>query len=271
MSEPTETPPFATFKWILRLLDQWRRRPILVVASFLAIMLAVVGLVTVTAATNSFRKELIGKLLDINGDLRVLPLDSPLSDFDQVAARLSTVQGVILAVPIVEGQALASSPFNARSVLVRGIRRADLAQLGSIAGSIKQGDLAGFEDGPGMIVGRRLAAQLSLWVGDNIRLAAPRSAPGTTPHIRSYKLAAVFESGLPEYDSAVVYMPLGESQAYFERVGTVSAIDVYIENADEADRFHKVLADAAQRPISIVDWRRRNATFFAARQRALRS
>ena len=179
------------------------------------------------------------------------------------------VQGVRLAAPVVEGQALASSPFNANGVLVRGIRGPDLARLGSIANNIQQGTLEGFDEGQGIAVGSRLAEQLSVHAGDNITLVAPRGAVtpmGTTPRIKPYKVAAVFKIGMSEYDAAFVYMPLPEAQAYFNRPGDVTAIEVYVDNPDRIDRFRKAISEAAQRPIYMIDWRQRNATFFNALQ-----
>jgi lipoprotein-releasing system permease protein len=87
---------------------------------------------------------------------------------------------------------------------------------------------------------------------------------GTTPRIKSYKVAAVFEIGMSEYDSALVFMPLPEAQAYFNRAGDVTAIEVYTDNPDQVDRTRKLVAKAANRPILMVDWRQRNATFFNA-------
>ncbi len=71
---------------------------------------------------------------------------------------------------MVEGQALASSSFNATGVLVRGMRGEDLNNLTSIAKNIKQGSLEGFDEGQGVAIGRRLAEQLSLHAGDSITL-----------------------------------------------------------------------------------------------------
>jgi len=273
MSEPTGTRPFAPFEWMLSLRYLRARRKegfISIIAgfSFLGIMLGVATLIIVMAVMNGFRKELLGKILGINGHVLVQPLESPLTDWDAVAKRISGVEGVRLAAPIVEGQALASGT-QASGVLVRGIRAADLEKLPSIAKNIKQGTLEGFDDGQGLLIGRRLADQLSLRAGDNITLVAPRGAVtpmGTTPRIKAYKVAAVFEIGMSEYDSAFVFMPLPEAQAYFNRSGDVTAIEVYIDDADAVQSFRKPIADAAQRPIFMVDWRQRNATFFNALQ-----
>ena len=145
----------------------------------------------------------------------------------------------------------------------------DLEGLPSIANNIKQGTLDGFDEGQGVAIGRRLADQLSLRSGDNITLVAPRGAVtpmGTMPRIKVYKIAAVFEIGMSEYDSAFVFMPLKEAQAYFNRAGDVTAIEVYTDNPDRIDRYRKSVQDAAARPIFMIDWRQRNATFFNALQ-----
>jgi lipoprotein-releasing system permease protein len=274
MNEPTATRPFSRFEWMLSLRYLRARRRegfISVIAgfSFLGIMLGVATLIIVMAVMNGFRKELLDKILGLNGHLLVQPLDSPLNDWDAVAGRIAQVPGVRLAAPVVEGQALASSPFNANGVLVRGIRGPDLAKLGSIASNIRQGTLEGFDNGQGVAIGRRLAEQLSLQAGDSMTLVSPRGAVtpmGTTPRIKPYKVAAVFEIGMSEYDAAFVYMPLPEAQAYFNRPGDVTAIEVYVDNPDRIDVYRKAISDAAQRPIYMIDWRQRNATFFNALQ-----
>jgi len=274
MHEPTRTRPFAPFEWMLSLRYLRARRQegfISVNAgfSFLGIMLGVATLIIVMAVMNGFRKELLDKILGINGHLLIQPLEQPLTDWEAVSERISKVPGVILAAPVVEGQALASSPFNASGVLVRGVRAADLAKLPSVANNIRQGTLEGFDEGQGVAIGRRLADQLSLRAGDSVTLVAPRGAVtpmGTTPRIKAYRIAAVFEVGMSEYDSAFVFMPLTEAQAYFNRAGDVTAIEVYTNDPDHIDRFRQAVTDTAARPIYMIDWRQRNATFFNALQ-----
>jgi lipoprotein-releasing system permease protein len=274
MSEATGTRPFSAFEWMLsmRYLRSRRREgfiSFIAAISFLSLMIGVAALIIVMAVMNGFRKELLDKILGLNGHMVIQPIDSPLTDWDQVAERVSQAPGVRLAEPVVQGQALASSPFNANGVLVNGIRGADLARLGSIANNIKQGTLDGFDQGQGVVIGVRLANQLSLQVGEKLTLVSPRGAVtpiGVTPRIKPYVVAAIFEIGMSEYDSGIVFMSLPEAQAYFNRAGDVTAIEVFVDNPDQIDSYKKPIADAAQRPIYMVDWRRRNATFFGALQ-----
>src|SRR4030081_395949 len=274
MNEPIRTPPFAPFEWLFsgRYLRARRKEGFISVIagfSFLGIMLGVATLIIVMAVMNGFRKELLDKILGLNGHLLVQPLESPLTDWEDVAERINQVAGIRLAAPGVDGQALASSPLNASDVLIRGIRADDLNNLTSIAKNIKQGTLEAFDEGQGVAIGRRLADQLSLHAGDSVTLVSPRGAVtpmGTTPRIKPYKVAAVFEVGMSEYDSAFVFMPLPEAQAYFNRAGDVTAIEVYVDKPDQIDRYRRLITEASGRPIFMIDWRQRNSTFFNALQ-----
>src|ERR1700750_837489 len=225
MSEPVRTAPFAAFEWLLsiRYLRARRREGFISVIagfSFLGIMLGVATLIIVMAVMNGFRKELLDKILGLNGHLLVQPLESPLTDWKDVADRISQVPGIRLAAPVVDGQGLGSSPFNAAGVFIRGIRADDLNNLTSIAKNIKQGTLEGFDEGQGVAIGRRLADTLSLHAGDSITLVSPKGAVtpmGTTPRIKPYKIVAVFEIGMSEYDLGFVLLPLGEASGFFNR------------------------------------------------------
>jgi lipoprotein-releasing system permease protein len=274
MAAHSGTLPFAAFEWMLSVRYLRARRKegfISVIAgfSFLGIMLGVATLIIVMAVMNGFRTELMSKILGLNGHVLIQPLEQALTDYAEVAKRVSAIKGITLAVPLVEGQALASSPFHAGGVLVRGIREDDLKKLPAIGPNIKNGTLEGFDGGQGVVIGARLANQLSVRAGDQVTLVAPRGAVtpmGTTPRIKTYKVAALFEIGMSEYDNVFVFMPLSEAQAYFNRPGDVSAIEVYTDNPDQIDNYRKLINEGAGRPVFLVDWRQRNATFFNALQ-----
>src|SRR6187551_76071 len=275
MTEATGTRPFSPFEWMLSLRYLRARRKegfISVIAgfSFLGIMLGVATLIIVMAVMNGFRKELIDRIVGMNGHLVVQPIEAPLTDWADVTERIRQVPGIRLAVPVVDGPALASSAHNASGVLVRGIRPDDLGKLDSIAGNIQQGSLDAFARGQGVAIGRRLADQLSLRAGDNMTLVAPGAAATSkaiVPRMKPYKVAAVFSIDMSEYDSVMVFLPLAEAQAYFNRADDVSAIEIFIDaRPDRVDDFRRPVADAAERPVFLVDWRRRTSAFFAALQ-----
>ncbi len=274
MAAKRGTMPFSRYEWMLagRYLRSRRKEGFISVIagfSFVGIMLGVATLVIVMAVMNGFRYELLNKILGLNGHMLVQPVGTPLTDFDAVSERLLKVKGVTHAIPLVEGQALASSPFHAGGVLVRGLRENDLKKLPAIGPNIKFGSLEGFDNGQGIVIGKRLADQLSVRAGDNVTLVSPRGSVtpmGTTPRIKTYKVAAIFEIGMSEYDSVFVFMPLTEAQAYFNRAGDVNAIEIYTDNADHIVQYRQLVNDNAGRQIYIIDWRQRNSSFFSALQ-----
>src|SRR5215216_5056363 len=156
MSTP-DTRPFAPFEWMIagRYLRARRKEGFISVIagfSFLGIMLGVATLIIVMAVMNGFRKELLDKILGLNGHMLVQPLESPLTDWKDVAERISLVQGIRLAAPVVDGQGLGSSPSKATGVFIRGMRASDVNNLTSIAGNIKDGTLEGFDEGQGVAI-----------------------------------------------------------------------------------------------------------------------
>jgi lipoprotein-releasing system permease protein len=266
------TPPFARFEWMLagRYLRTRRREGFVSVIagfSFLGIMLGVATLIIVLSVMNGFRKELLNKIVGINGHIFIAALDKPLTDYAEVSDRLSKIIGIRRAVPLIEGQAFASSPYNGSGVLVRGVRPEDLAKIGAVSGNIRQGSLKEFGDGGGVAIGKRLAENLALQIGDTITLATPKGATtpfGTAPRIKGYPVGAIFELGMSEFDATFVFMPLPEAQAFFNREDDVTVIEVFLDNADRVDEARSAIEMAAERPVILTDWRQRNRTFFAA-------
>jgi lipoprotein-releasing system permease protein len=271
MTAVSATRPFAGFEWMLagRYLRTRRREgfvSVIAAFSFLGIMLGVALLIIVLSVMSGFRKELLGKIVGINGHVFIAPLDKPLTDYAEVAERVGKLAGVRRAIPLVEGQAFASSPYNGSGVLVRGVRPEDLQKIEAVAGNVRQGSITGFTEG-GVAIGRRLAEHLSLQAGDTITLATPKGAQtpfGTAPRIKGYNVAAVFELGMSEFDATFVFMPLSEAQAFFNRDADVTVVEVFLEDADRVDEARNAIEMAAERPVILTDWRQRNRSFFVA-------
>ncbi|MCF6112807.1 MULTISPECIES: lipoprotein-releasing ABC transporter permease subunit [Mesorhizobium] len=274
-AKPMAAGPFSVFERMVawRYLRSRRKETVISVIasiSFLGIMLGVATLIVVMAVMNGFRAELLTRILGVNGHLIVQPLDMPLEDYAQVAGRINGVPGVQYAIPLIDGQVLAQGNVGGGSgALVRGIRGEDLGKISIVANNIKQGSIAGFDTGEGVAIGSRMAENLGLVLGDTITLIAPDgdvTPLGTTPRMKGYPITAIFEVGMSEYDSSIVYMPFSEAQLYFNMDGQAQAIEIYVDNPDNVDALKPEVEEAAQRPITMVDWRERNRTFFDALQ-----
>src|SRR5690606_25387469 len=198
------------------------------------------------------------------------PIDRSFDDYAEVAARINGLDGVRYAIPLVDGQVLATGRApSGTGALVRGIREEDIAKLDFVAGNIRQGSLVGFATGEGVAIGKRMADALNLGIGDGIQLVAPEGdvTPfGVTPRQKIYPVTAVFEIGMSEIDGAIIYMPLEEAQLFFNSEGVVQKIEVFVDNPDAVDSLRAPVEAAAERQVYLTDWRQSNKTFFSALQ-----
>ncbi|MEM9206169.1 MAG: lipoprotein-releasing ABC transporter permease subunit [Pseudomonadota bacterium] len=234
--------------------------------SLLGITLGVATLIIVMAVMNGFRQELLDKILGLNGHIIVYPAGQSFTDYSLVADRLLQVSEVRKAIPLAEGQVMASGPGGANGVLMRGIRPVDINNIAPVSQTLRQGSLEGFESGEGVLIGLRLARALGLGSGDRITLLSPRGVVtpfGTTPRVRSYPISGIFEMGMAEYDSTFVFMPLSLAQSYLGTDDTVNAIEVFIDDPDDVADVLPLIEPAADRAVYLSDWRRQNATFFS--------
>jgi len=272
MKNASGTGPFSPFEWLVafRYLRARRKEGLISVFagfSFLGIALGVATLIIVMAVMNGFRQELFNKMLGLNGHIIVHSMEGRFTDYDPVASRIQGVAGVKYALPLIEGQVLLSSPPNSTGALVRGLREADLKKLKAIADNIKFGTLDGWETVPGVAVGSRLANEMNLKLGDDVTMLSPngaRTALGTVPRVKRYPIVAIFEIGMAEYDSSILFMPLKEAQAYFNQPDSVTVLEVALDSPDKVTELAPKVIEAGGPTIYISDWRQRNATFFTA-------
>ncbi len=121
---------------------------------------------------------------------------------------------------------------------------------------------------PGIIIGRELAKTLHVYLGDELTLVSPLGdlgPMGVMPRTKKFRVAAIFFSGMYEYDSSHVYTLIDVARSYLDLAGRVSAVDVKVDDADRADQLVPVLQAALGRPdLRIRDWREINKTLFGA-------
>ena len=266
--------PFAAFEWQIALRYLRARRSdgfisFISILSLAGIALAVAALIIVMSVMNGFRHDLLARILGLQGHIVVQGYGGNLTNFDDVAARVRAVPGVVHAAPIIDGQALASGGGISPGVMVRGIRAGDLKNLTSVSNSLTPDALAMFAQGDSVIIGARLAAKLDIGPGGQITLIAPRGdvTPfGMTPRIKRYTVAGTFNIGMSEYDSTFVFMPLDEAQLYFNMGNTVSGLEVMVAEPDSVNAMLKSIQDAAGRATRVVSWQAISASLFQALQ-----
>jgi lipoprotein-releasing system permease protein len=268
-------PFFSRFEWMLALRYLRARRQegfisVIAVFSFLGIMLGVATLIIVMSVMNGFRAELVGRILGLNGHLTIQSDAAPvLRDFQFVADAVGKLPGVVTAVPIIEGQVMATTDRGASGVMIRGVRPEDLAKESAIARGIREGSLRDFHGDDGAVIGHRLARKLGLRVGDQISMISPQTNAtpfGSVPRSVRYNVVAVFDVGMFEYDSAFVYLPFEAAQIYFRLQNQASAVEVRLAEPDKARDAARMISQRLGPNYRMYDWQQANAQFVSALQ-----
>ncbi len=128
---------------------------------------------------------------------------------------------------------------------------------------------------PGIVIGRELARTLHVYVGDEVTLVAPLGdlgPMGVLPRSRKFRVAAIFYSGMYEYDSAHLYMKRDDAQEFLDLRGRTTAVEVKLDDAEAVEvarpeleaviaRHHTALA---REDMKVRDWKEANKNLFSA-------
>lgn len=238
---------------------------VIAILTLLGIALGVTALIVVLSVMNGFRDTLYKNILDMNGHVIVQQFGKPFRDYDAVADRIKRVPFVKDVIPVIDGQVMVSSQYQEYFGNVRGIRAEDINALATVSGKIVYGNLDNFKQKDGIVLGIRLANILGVRVGDKINIVTLRGAKtpfGTAPRIKAYKVSAIFEIGIYEYDLKVLFMPLDQAQKFFSQKDQVTALEVMVTKPKEVETIEPAIAAAAGEDINLTSWKQRNAKLF---------
>jgi lipoprotein-releasing system permease protein len=241
---------------------------VIVTFSLLGIALGVATLIVVLSVMNGFREELLTRILGLEGHLTVQSVAGPMTDFDDLAARVNNVSGVVGVRPVIYGEVMATTERSADGALVRGIRLDDLRSDGTVSEGIIAGSLDTIDLSNDVIIGYRLAQKLGVRVGDIVTLLSPQGTPspiGTVPRSRAYRIGAVFDVGMLQYDSRQIFMPIGAAQIFFRTGNGVSALEVRLDDPDDVERARERIFPVTG-GARLTDWQQINSHYFNALQ-----
>jgi lipoprotein-releasing system permease protein len=228
--------------------------------ALLGILLGVGTLIVVMAVFDGFGAEFLTQVLAFQGDLSVLPRDAGLlPGFDATAAAIRQVPGVVRATPILDEQALVLAGNAWSGVRIRAMRADDLKDSPDIAGHVVAGALDGLDDGS-IVLGYQNAQILGVKIGDRVGLVSMQNAPsetGALPPRKSFRVAAMFDTGFGQFDKGFGFISLGAAQAFFAAPDRVTSIQVFVDDPQNVGRYRGPIAQAAGDRIQLFDWQNR--------------
>jgi lipoprotein-releasing system permease protein len=233
--------------------------------SFLGIMLGVAALIIVMSVMNGFRAELLKSILGFNGHIGVHAHQiEGINDYDPLLKRIRQFPEVLSATPLIERQCMISGRGSASGVLVHGITLADLKKRDLIVDRLTTGELTEFETDNTIVIGRRMAERFGVWPGDRLTLISPEgneTAFGVLPKMRPFKVIAIFEVGMRDYDSNVAFIPMAQAQTFFNYPQAINGIEIFLKDPDTAGQTAQAMHTALP-GLRIIDWQQANSKFF---------
>ena len=229
------------------------------------VMLSVALLVVVMSVMNGFRAELLDKIVGLNGHAIIQAYGGRLDDWQDVLVEVRKTPGVTRASPLIEQPLLVTFNGRVEGVLVRGNTAQDIARMKP---NVVAGNLEALRPDAGQVaIGVRLAENIGAQVGDTITVINPagRSTPfGTVPRQVGYRVAAIFEIGVYDYDEKFVVMPIADAQTLMLTGDTIGMIEVTTDDADKASEYLAPLTKKLAGKAVVSDWKQINASLFEA-------
>lgn len=237
--------------------------------SVAGIALGVAALIVVLSVMNGFQKEVRDRMLSVLSHIEVLAAGPALTDWQSVIDAARKDARIVAGAPFVNGQAMITRDSGVRGVWVRGIDPGLEPAVAEFASRALTGSLQSLRPGEfGVAIGRELAEQWLLGLGDKLTLIAPQatSTPaGMVPRLRQFTVVAIFDSGHYEYDASLLLTHLRDAAALF-RVDGVSGVRLRTNDMMAAPAIGRELGVRLPGNPLVRDWTSENRNWFAAVQ-----
>lgn len=264
----------------LRYLKAKRKQTFISVITFISILGITVGvtaLIIVLSVMTGFEDNLKEKILGINANVVVTGLGSGVRNYDHVAEEVKKVPGVTGATPFTYSQAMISSNGGVIGAVIRGLDMKTVGSVTVLPEKIKEGSIEGlktpFQDSalsgtaPGIILGKELARNIGVELGDTVNVISPMGTmtpAGPVPRMAAFKVAGIFELGMYEYDSSMAFISLENAQKFFRLGDTVTGVEVKIADIYNAQRIADDIMAQLKGAYWTRTWMEMNRNLFSA-------
>lgn len=264
-----------------------RRRELFVsliaVIACLGIAIGVMTLCIVMAVMTGFEEDLRDRILGFNPQIVILSHGGTLHEHDEVVRVVRETPGVVAAAPFVYGQAMVSSDHAVSGAIIRGVPPAQASDVVDVQAHVTRGSAAelgqpmgvtvlvdGAEEtiqAPRVLLGYELARTLGVRVGDWVNVMSPMgsaSALGLIPRIKRFAVGGLFDAGMLEYDSQVLFMALPDAQDFLRLDGAATGIEVKVKDVYGSREVARELEGRLGYPLYARDWMEVNRNLFVA-------
>lgn len=242
------------------------------ILSIFIVFLGVFILIVVTSVMNGFQSQIKDKILDVDAHITVSSFSGKngpegISDYKKLVSTIRNVDGVVSALPYLQGQGLFRSQGDISPVMIRG-----MGQPGEFPAEMRKfltsDGKKTFGSGPEVFIGVEMANNYMIAIGDYIELIVPKgrfnASEGMQPGLGRFKVAGFFKTGYYDFDTKLVIMSLPQAQEMFSVGDKVWGIGVKIKDIYKMDFVAREIQRAAGYDYQSVTAEQRNQNLFYA-------
>lgn len=247
------------------------------------VAIGVMVLCIVMSVMTGFEEDLRDRILGFNPQIVLLSHGGTVRDYPKVVDMVREAPGVTAAAPFVYGQAMVSSDNSVAGAVVRGVEPGHASDVVDVQKHLKEGStdklgqpmsVSTIIDGkdetiqvPQILIGFELAKTLGVGVGDWVNMMSPLGSPtavGMVPRVKRFGVGGIFDSGMYDYDSTIVFMSMADAQRFFEIGEKATGIEVRVDDIDTARVVARDLEHRVGYPYFARDWMEVNRNLFVA-------
>lgn len=238
-------------------------------ASVIGIALGVMVLITVLSVMNGFDTEIKDKIFGMAQQVTVQTLQGSVPNWVSLNDKLKSQPNVLAAAPYIQNQGMLNYGNQTSGVLVNGINPTLQKNISVLHEKVVEGSMKSLKPRSfGIVIGRKLADDLGVSVGDRVKLITPQATMtpvGIIPTYKLFKVVGVFEVGGGfGFDRSMVYINLSDAQALYRMGKSVTGLALKINDLYNAPTVAYNIAGTLSSDYVVGDWTRQYGAFFKA-------
>ena len=242
--------------------------------SVAGVAVGVMALIVVIAVMAGFESDLKHRILRVESHVVLMRHGNSFSDYHKILDQVVNTDGVEAATPFIYTQIMLRSSSRVSGAVLRGI---DPESAGGVIKVLENSALLNIEkihqgddttgSVPGIILGKELARNLGVGIGDAVYLISSRgmiSPMGYLPAMKRFQVGGLFESGMYEYDGSLAYIHLRDAQKILHMEDSITGIEVRVNDIYDARKIADKIVAAIGFPYCAKDWMQMNYNLFSA-------
>ena len=263
------------------------------------VTIGVAALVIVLSVMNGLETEVRDRIIGAEAHVRVTQFhEEPMMDYLTVASRLGNIPHITGVSPFIQSKGMLRFGKGIEGAVIKGIDPASVGQVSDLPRILIAGDLSLEPDTAhipsqnpssdsfrrhldeavrvptdsdaqpnslsGIVIGRQLAFRMGTVIGDSVVVISPVGFTSllSTPRLKRFRVAGIFETGIFEYDDMFTYVSLPAAQELFDMGSGVTGIEMKLYHREMAEVVSRSIESTLGYPYFPRTWMDMHSTLF---------